>query len=393
MLDTETLRVVFVVVAACATVLFSVAAYGASRARYGVWWCAAMLFAAAGSGLYLFNGTDLQVVANPSGNAVGVLSTMCIWGSARSLAGRSLPWKLLLGVPAFVLAVALLDDPAHDLWTGGVVYLVAMGLGFVGASADLALLHRHVRTSVSRRDADGYDDFQYRASVLAMAVGMAAAGGFYLVRAAAFAISGPDGRFFTTWFGSQPTTLLLIVLLVVAVFSMSTLTRAQYVSRLRQEASHDSLTGLYNRRQFLRTMDIIRRHGRRDMNWVLVLADLDRLKQLNDEHGHAAGDRALAAIGSICRRHLLPGEFAARLGGDEFALLLSDAHRARRLAEAMNRELAQLTGGPDGVGVSFGVTHFDPDEDNEGALERADRALYEAKAAGGRQIVADGTRR
>ncbi|TIC79608.1 GGDEF domain-containing protein [Nocardioides sp. GY 10113] len=390
MLDTVTLRVVFVMVASCALVLFAVTAYGATRARYSAWWCASLLLAAVSTTLFLLNGTALQVIANPAGNAVGSLSALCIWGSIRSLTGRRLPRRILAGVPAFVLAVALLDDPANDLWTGGEVFLLAMALGFGGAAVEAGTLHRGARRSVSRSDEAGYDDSQYRVSVLLMASGTAATAAFYVARTVAMVIWGRDGEVFLTVFGPQPATLLMIALMVIAVYSMSTFSRAQYVARLRREASRDALTGLFNRRQFLRRVEFVQRHGRRDVEWVLALADLDRLKQLNDVDGHAAGDRALATVGSVVAGSLLHGELAGRIGGDEFALLLGTTARAEEVADAVNAGLAEATQGLTDVSVSLGVAEFDPDLDIEEMLERADRAMYLAKADGGRRLHVDG---
>ncbi|MEQ6902127.1 GGDEF domain-containing protein [Nocardioides sp. YIM 152588] len=390
MLDTVTLRVVFVMVASCALVLFAVTAYGAARARYSTWWCASLLLAAASTALFLFNGTVLQVIANPSGNAVGSLSALCIWGSVRSLSGRRLPRGVLAGVPAFVLAVALLDDPAHDLWTGGEVFLLSMALGFGGAAVEAGRLHRQARSSRTRSDEAGYDDTQYRVSVALMAGGTAATAAFYVARTVAMLIWGRDGEVFLTVFGPQPATLLMIVLLVIAVYSMSTLSRAQYVARLRTEASRDVLTGLFNRRQFLRRVEFVQRHGRRDVPWVLALADLDRLKQLNDVDGHAAGDRALETVGAVVSDTLRPGELAGRLGGDEFALLLGTATRAEEVVGAVNAGLDAATAGLTPVSLSCGITEFDADTDVEELLERADRAMYLAKADGGRRLQVDG---
>ncbi|WP_141013360.1 hypothetical protein [Nocardioides sambongensis] len=91
MVDTASLRVVFVVVAVCAFVLFYQACWRPTRAHYSGWWCIALVLFGASSGSYLFDGTDAQVVMNPVGNICGVLGTMCVWASARSLSRRRLP--------------------------------------------------------------------------------------------------------------------------------------------------------------------------------------------------------------------------------------------------------------------------------------------------------------
>jgi diguanylate cyclase (GGDEF)-like protein len=153
---------------------------------------------------------------------------------------------------------------------------------------------------------------------------------------------------------------------------------AQYQDQAHSSA-HDSLTGLPNRRSFdERLVEEAARVRRHDCEVTLCLLDLDSFKEVNDTHGHAAGDEVLAAVA----RHLgeLRGEDVAyRIGGDEFALILMEATEAgaRRIA-------ARLTGaiGRDpacrGVGASWGMASM-ADGDPLDAFDRADEALYEAK--------------
>lgn len=385
MLDTFTLRVVFAVLALCALLLFYQASYRPTRSAYAGWWCIALTSLSAGAALYLFNGTSLQVAANPMGNVCAVLGVTCVWASARSLLTRALPWWVFASLIGVTAAAGFLDDPRHDVWTGGATYLTCIAIAMGGACRDLLRL----LLPGSASGGDEPEDPQLRASLTTMAVMAGIFSVFYAGRAVTYVITGPDSQVFETAFGSAATTLLMILTIVVAIFSMSSLTRIQYTAELRRQATHDGLTGLLNRTEFLRQATLAA--GRRTTIEapVLVVADVDRFKQLNDRHGHLAGDRALAAVGSICRRHLQPGEVAGRMGGDEFALVLFGSRRARELAGTINDEVAMVMGETIPASISFGVAKLNRSADMATVLELADRALYEAKASGGRRVVSD----
>ena len=113
------------------------------------------------------------------------------------------------------------------------------------------------------------------------------------------------------------------------------------------------------------------------------MLDLDRFKQLNDEHGHKAGDRALNELAALLRSHARPSDTAARIGGDEFALLLAETGKAEaeevraRLARAIH-EHAVVAEWP--AGASLGISSSEEDGATMDALMRhADMRLYAAK--------------
>ena len=160
--------------------------------------------------------------------------------------------------------------------------------------------------------------------------------------------------------------------------------------RLGMLASTDELTRLMNRRAILSRLDEeIERADREQTPLSIIMMDLDGFKQVNDEHGHAAGDELLR---QACRRLsalVRPFDTIGRLGGDEFLLLLPLA--ARRDALAIGERLrAAIAHEPFTVGAiapvqvtaSFGAAVVDPHSRADAALARADAALYEAKDAG-----------
>jgi len=153
---------------------------------------------------------------------------------------------------------------------------------------------------------------------------------------------------------------------------------------LRDLADHDPLTGLLNRRAFFESAEVELMRARRAGTGVAVVVfDLDHLKQLNDTHGHAAGDQALLQFAAIASAELRSGDLLARLGGEEFALAVHDADQdaGRRVAERIIGALRGATATESWpLSASAGVA------DGAGALTellmRADRALYAAKLAG-----------
>jgi diguanylate cyclase (GGDEF)-like protein/PAS domain S-box-containing protein len=152
-------------------------------------------------------------------------------------------------------------------------------------------------------------------------------------------------------------------------------------------AATDDLTGLANRRHFYEALEkavsLTKRHG---TPVALVSFDLDGLKRVNDDAGHAAGDQVLATfaalLGDLCRAEDLPG----RLGGDEFCVLLPGIDRtgaeafAERVLAAVRKSAGLHRGG---VTVSGGVSAWRPEDAADDLLRRADDALYAAKHDGG----------
>ncbi|WP_374942743.1 diguanylate cyclase [Sphingomonas sp.] len=164
------------------------------------------------------------------------------------------------------------------------------------------------------------------------------------------------------------------------------------LAEARVDARLDLLTGLHNRRAFEEAFEA------RDpafAPWCLALCDIDRFKRINDDHGHPVGDRVLAAVAGAlvgtCQGH-----FVARHGGEEFAILLGsvtlaqaagiveDSRAAIAAKRFRDRDTEALLGQ---ITISAGVTAIHAADTIETALERADRLLYTAKAAGRNQVA------
>jgi diguanylate cyclase (GGDEF)-like protein len=147
----------------------------------------------------------------------------------------------------------------------------------------------------------------------------------------------------------------------------------------REQASFDELTGAYLRGPGLTELHReLSRARRAEQPLVVAFIDVDHLKEVNDSHGHAAGDRLLAAVAAGLRSHLRSYDLIIRFGGDEFVcvlpgLVLTDA--ATRL-EFLNDALAK---GPERGSVTIGLAELHAEDSFEGLIARADEALYEQR--------------
>ncbi len=169
----------------------------------------------------------------------------------------------------------------------------------------------------------------------------------------------------------------------------------QAQSELERQATHDALTGIYNRRAILETLRAqLGRLGRDGENCSALMIDVDHFKRVNDDLGHQAGDAVLQAIAASLARHLRAEDTVGRYGGEEFLIVvgatrpetvLALAERLRRAVEEepvpVGNELRQVT-----VSIGVGLAAPGAFPDTAGLIRCADRALYQAKAAGRNRV-------
>jgi diguanylate cyclase len=161
----------------------------------------------------------------------------------------------------------------------------------------------------------------------------------------------------------------------------------------KEESLQDGLTGIYNRRAFDRHIqNLVDQNRLRGSGFAVLILDIDDFKRINDTYGHPVGDRVILALANACRQMIRSDDFLARYGGEEFVILLPGASRrnaakkARQLCKAVSQTRYTLDDDNDqltlSITISIGVAEFGPRDDAETIMTRADKALYQAKAAG-----------
>jgi diguanylate cyclase (GGDEF)-like protein len=174
--------------------------------------------------------------------------------------------------------------------------------------------------------------------------------------------------------------------------ALDTLTQRQH--ELSYQASHDILTGLYNRAEFDRRLhELIDILKTRETHATLFYMDLDQFKIINDTCGHVAGDELLRQIAQILKAELREADIIARLGGDEFGVLLpgcsasDSSHLASKMLKAVQRFHFSWEGKIFQIGVSIGVVAITPETQSVNKLlSSADVACYAAKEKGRNQV-------
>jgi diguanylate cyclase len=163
----------------------------------------------------------------------------------------------------------------------------------------------------------------------------------------------------------------------------------QRLQEKHQQAVRDPLTGLYNRLAFdERLAQEIARWKRYGQPLVLMIIDIDNFKSVNDSYGHKAGDKALLLIAKQLTDNLRESDFLARLGGEEFVVLMPETElgsailAADKLRSAVEHCQFHYQGKQVAITISGGLAQLHLDEDSDNLFQRADDALYRAKAAG-----------
>ena len=187
---------------------------------------------------------------------------------------------------------------------------------------------------------------------------------------------------------AQNTSLLMmqgflgIMVIVALAVAAEVSQHRQSEERARNLAVSDPLTGLANYRQLVEALETeIKRYGRTERPFVVLLLDLDGLKKINDAYGHVAGSRALCRLADMLRLYSREMDTAGRYGGDEFVLILpeTDAEAARLVAQRISKRLAE-DGEEPKITVSIGSAIFPDDgESLNEILGAADRDLYREK--------------
>ena len=347
-------------------------------------WSAALLSASLGLALTLTRTIAGPIIGIVIGNVAIIASYALLWLGARRLARRPLH-PAQMGVPLVVAALGLTLFLGEGGMAARVVIMSVVTLVLLVLTAR-DLVHDQAPATRSRH-------------VLAALCLIHA--GFFAIRTVTVMVAPPSGgSVFPDGVMGTATFLFGFAWGILLVLGLVVLTSEVLHAELNRQATRDPLTDAYNRRAFtdLAERELARaRRGRSAPAFLLL--DLDHFKQLNDRHGHDAGDRVLQAFVETASACLRREDVLARFGGEEFVLMLPDstATEAEAAAERIRAAVAALTitsdtGQPVTVTVSIGVVPppLTPDDDLTGILRRADAALYQAKAAGRNRTMVAG---
>lgn len=200
--------------------------------------------------------------------------------------------------------------------------------------------------------------------------------------------------------GTVPVATWVVTLVSAAAFNFLFLFLVGFrmQQNLRRQAIHDTLTGLPNRRAMEQRLQLEwDRSVRYAKPFVVILADVDHFKRINDQHGHAVGDAALTAVAQALQSSARETDHVSRFGGEEFLILMPEANMETDgvpMAERLRDAIAQLTltspttAEPIPLSASFGVSGWlAADQHSDNVLRRADNAMYAAKSHGRNCVV------
>lgn len=356
---------------------------------------------------------------SPRLRGVGLLSIAFATGSLGAgllLAPSSIPVLSVLGVDvglllSFILlhvaVLRLVEETDVPFWHGGLLlgaqaivdgFAMSGAVGFRGRVISISLLIalQSFATAVvlwrlARR--------QVRAPAVFNSVTLVLFGCFNVLRAA-LEIFVPHLRALNFNMGLAAFSLFIIVALGLA-FGFFWMTTAMLVGELEHMASTDPLTRLYNRRVFLKWCEReLLRSQRSAVPFSLLMVDLDHFKRINDRFGHQTGDEVLCAAVEQMQDSIRGIDVLCRWGGEEFAVLLPNARPeatlivAERIRENIQKVTLSAARTPEQVDEAFRVTvsigaatYRDLDDGLTAMVQRADRALYEAKSAGRNRVL------
>ena len=378
-LHVPTLAIVAVFVTAVLGVLLIFACRREQGTNALLLWGVGYLLCAVGLGLLAARGAIPSVFSVEAANAVNLLGYSFILAGARSFGGREMPlaayllaplvWLIAMRLPPFQadinLRIILMSGcqimftalVAYEFWRDRAEPLLSRWPAIILLLTHAAILFARVPIVIAR-PLESDTDF---------------------MRSTPFAVMVLGSVLYTISFA----------------FLLLSLIKERGEFRHKTAALVDPLTGLANRRAFLHEADAVaQRRAKGNEPLSVLLADLDRFKTVNDEFGHAIGDRVLQLFADTIRRTLRANDVSGRLGGEEFAFTLpgASAQEAAQVAERIRLRFADaaLTIGAHAVAstVSIGVASTSaPMANVADLLALADRALYRAKAEGRDRVV------
>ena len=355
------------------------------RSTWLMWWGGAFVLAGLTAGAYAHPNWGTDYVPIAIGNALRIATFALLFVGARAFGGRPLQLWIIPAVLGVWIALCLYPP-----------FFASMPARVVAASLLTGSLILAAAWEFWR---DRSVELPSRTTLIAVLCPFAV---FMLIRVPLVGIAPFP-------FGAQPVQPIWVAVFNLTLFGHTfflgllfiALTKERSEREHRQKSLIDPLTGLMNRRAFMEHTErsaLHRPNGTQDPGpTALLIFDLDHFKDVNDRFGHDAGDRVIAAFGSVALTNTRPTDSLYRLGGEEFCCVLpnTDVSAARRIAErireAFNLTVKALPGAESPTTVSVGIAVADHRVVSlEALLAAADSALYEAKSRGrNRVVVAD----
>jgi diguanylate cyclase (GGDEF)-like protein len=381
MLNVPTLWLVFIVNFVAIGVVWAHVARRYPNLDAARFWTASSFIAAAGAAIALSRGggdpqSIIRLIPLVIGGSILVLAICLAAMGIRRFFGLPVSWR-----STFVIVAINFVGLSYFSWYDD----MPMRILIYSACQSIPMLMT-LRLLFSRRNGHSYPGARLAGwiSVLMIAV--------YVVRSVA-ALLKIGGSISLIQFNPFQATMILALVFLSMMWNFGFLLMG--IDRLRAEvadlAMFDDLTGAANRRQLLvRLAEECARSNRSGEPFALLMIDLDRFKEINDCHGHAAGDQCLQLFTRVAQSRLRPGDLLARVGGDEFCVVLPSttlregAMVARQVLEACQSQTMQWNGTQLPLAASIGVAQWRPKIalHAERLIAAADRALYMAKKDG-----------
>lgn len=174
--------------------------------------------------------------------------------------------------------------------------------------------------------------------------------------------------------------------------SSPTLISEAYVAKIATLSMRDGMTGLYNHSSCYELLELeFRNHQRYGSGISLILTDIDDFKLVNDRHGHQEGDRVLIELAKSMTKQVRDSDICCRFGGEEFVVILpltGSPAEVCEIAERIRKSAMNIMCGGEGITISAGVALCDQEiRSPRELIEKADRALYQAKRNGKNQVI------
>ena len=369
-LDTATLFTVATFVTGLLGVFILVVWVQERGTRALAWWGAAYLMGGSAVGLWGVHDAAAPIIQSMP-NALLFIACGMIWNGARLFHGRGIrPVGLLAGAIVWIIAMQVPSFAESEHWR------IVLSSLMIASYAFLAALELR-----RERREHGRVWFAPFVPLLHSVV---------FLSPIPLTLLTPPGAGSDSWFALFVLQMLLYV--VGTAFIVVIMTKERIALAHKTAAMTDPLTGLLNRRAFFDVgRELMVRRARINAPVSALVFDLDHFKSINDRFGHAVGDDTLRLFAATARSNVRATDVLGRLGGEEFAAILPGAPAeaamvGERLRAAFQAAAAEISSHRTGATVSIGVAAAIAPADIAKMLERADVALYDAKAKGRNRV-------